>query len=60
MMQFLGCTDKSVPFWCMSLAEVWEWLIHVPILGFVVFVFLFLFLIGMWWFLLRIAERYTH
>ncbi len=58
MMQFLGCTDKSVPFWCMSLAEVWEWLIHVPILGFVVFVFLFL--IGMWLFLWWSAERYTY
>lgn len=57
-MEFLGCTDKPVPFWCMSLAEVWEWLTHVPILGFVVF--LFLIVIGVGWFLWWTSERYTY
>ena len=57
-MEFLGCADKPVPFWCMSLAEVWEWLTHVPILGFVVF--LFLIVIGVGWFLWWTSERYTY
>ena len=58
MMEFLGCADKPAPFWCMSLVEAWEWLINVPVLGFVVLVwfigaalfvvFLTIIFFGMW------------
>ena len=30
-----SCSDNPAPFWCASLADMWEWLIHLPFLGFV-------------------------
>jgi hypothetical protein len=29
------CTSNPASFWCMSLADMWQWLISVPVLGFV-------------------------
>jgi hypothetical protein len=44
-----------VAFWAWSIAQAWDWLIHLPFVGFVILLVLGLWLFGLWW-----RERTIH